>query len=129
LRLGFLTVGCLLVFAGWVGTAWAELTVSRHAFAREVVAREPVAAATTFPPDVGEVYFFTQIVGAMGRAELLHIWIYDGRELAIVPLTVEGRSWRTWSSKRILPQFIGDWTVEVRAVGGEVLLSATFRVE
>jgi hypothetical protein len=94
-----------------------------------VVAREPVAASETFPAEVGELYFFTQVVGASGRAEVLHVWIYDGREVAIVPLAVEGSRWRTWSKKRILPHFIGDWTVEVRGVGGEVLLSATCRVE
>ncbi len=110
-------------------SANAEMTVSRHAFARDVVAREPVGEAAAFPADAGRVYFFSQIMGAGDAAEIRHVWIYDGREVASVPLAVEGPSWRTWSSKEILPQFVGDWTVEVRDGSGNVLLSAGFRVE
>ena len=83
----------------------------------------------TFPPDVGQVYFFTQILGAAEPSDIVHVWIYDGREVAIVPLVVNGPSWRTWSSKRILPEWRGDWTVEVRDSASRVLLSATCRIE
>ncbi len=111
------------------GQAWAGLSVGRALFARGVVAREPVGVARVFPPDVGEVYFFTHVLGAETPTEILHVWIYDGREVAIVPLAVESPSWRTWSSKRILPEWRGDWTVEVRDLDGTVLYTGTFRVE
>ncbi|GAB6064099.1 hypothetical protein JCM30394_28300 [Deferrisoma palaeochoriense] len=109
--------------------AWAGIAVARSAFCRAVEAREPVGEATVFPADVGEVTFFTQIVGAGEADQVLHVWIYDGREMAIVPLDVEGPSWRTWSTKRILPEWKGDWIVEVRTVDGEVVHEARMRIE
>ncbi|MHB8765801.1 MAG: DUF2914 domain-containing protein [Deferrisomatales bacterium] len=117
--------------AGLLGAspAWAGLAVSRQAFARDVVAREPVGAAERFPADVGELVFFTQVLGGGEGADLLHVWIHGGQELMIVPLEVEGPSWRTWSRKNVFPGLTGDWTVEVRDLAGAVLSSATCRVE
>ena len=129
-RRGFLTAlllaGALL---GYAAPVRAELEVSRYAFARDVVAREPVGESQSFPADAGEVYFYTQLMGAAAPTSVLHVWIYDGRELAVVPLQVEGATWRTWSRKRIPPELVGDWTVEVRDSTGRVLVSATFRIE
>jgi hypothetical protein len=109
--------------------AWAGAEVSRYAFAPKIVAKEPVGVATSFPSDVGNLYFFTQITGADRNAELLHVWIYDGEEVAIVPIDVQGSPWRTWSARTIDPAQRGDWTVEVREVGGKLLASATCRIE
>ena len=103
--------------------------MGRALFARGVVAREPVGVSDTFPPDVGEVYFFTHILGAEKPTEILHVWIHEGWEMAIVPLEVQSPSWRTWSSKRILPEWKGEWTVEVRETDGTVIYRASFRVE
>ncbi len=111
------------------GPAAAALSVGRTTFATGVVAREPVGAADRFPPDVGEIYFYTHVLGADVPTDILHVWIYDGEEKAIVPLTVGSPSWRTWSSKRILPGWRGDWTVEVRDLEGNVLATGTCRIE
>ncbi len=109
--------------------AEAALSVGRAAFARGVVAREPVGVSDSFPADVGEVYFFTHILGAEEPTEILHVWIHNGWEMAIVPLEVQSPSWRTWSSKRILPEWTGEWTVEVRETDGTVIYRASFRIE
>lgn len=109
--------------------ATAGLAVVRHAFARGVEAKEPVGVASSFPAGVGKLYFFTQLSGAAGPAEVLHVWLYDGREVAIYPLEVGGSPWRTWSATAVGSEQRGDWTVEVREVGGGVLASATCRVE
>jgi len=104
--------------------------ITRHAFARGVEAREPMGEAKSFPAGVGRLFFFTQISGAGATGdEIRHVWIYDGREVADVALPVEGPTWRTWSSKQILPQFRGDWSVEVRDGAGRVLLTDTCQVE
>ncbi|WP_025324346.1 DUF2914 domain-containing protein [Deferrisoma camini] len=127
--LGLPLAGAAAVLLALSSPAWAGLSVGRSAFCRSVEAREPVGVADTFPADVGEVTFFTQILGAEGSQQILHVWIYDGREMAIVPLDVEGPSWRTWSTKRILPEWKGDWIVEVRTVDGAVLHEARMRIE
>ena len=105
------------------------MTVVRHTFARDVVGKEPVGASSSFPAEVGRLYFFTQLAGAAGPSEILHVWLYDGREVAIYPLEVGGSPWRTWSATAVGPEQRGDWTVEVREVGGGVLASATCRIE
>ncbi|MCX5752763.1 MAG: DUF2914 domain-containing protein, partial [Candidatus Krumholzibacteria bacterium] len=38
-------------------------------------------------------------------------------------------SWRTWSSKKILPEWQGTWRVDVLAPDGEVLKSGSFAVK
>ena len=50
--------------------AWAGLSVGRSTFARGVVAREPVGAADQFPGEVDELYFYTQVLGAEGAADI-----------------------------------------------------------
>lgn len=110
-------------------SAVAEEAIGRYAFSRDVVAREPVGEATVFPADVGRVYFFTQITGAAGETEVRHVWFHGDREVASVSLPVEGYSWRTWSSKEIPPDAVGEWSVEVRDANGVSLLRADFRVE
>lgn len=121
---------CLLL-AALLGPAPApaEMTVVRHAFARAVEAREPVGEAQVFPADVGRLFFFTQLAGVEGAGEVRHLWIYDGREVGSVALAVQGPTWRTWSSKTILPAYRGDWAVEVRDASGAVLATGTCRVE
>jgi len=109
--------------------ARAEISVVRHAFARGIEAREPVGEAQVFPADVGTLVFFTQVAGVQGGSEVRHVWIYDGREVASIPLAVQGPTWRTWSAKTVLPEHRGDWTVEVRDAAGALLLTAVCRVE
>ncbi len=82
-----------------------------------------------FPADVGEVYFFTQIVGAEAPTDVTHVWIHGGKEMYSIVLPIEGISWRTWSSKGVPPDLTGEWTVEVRDVDGVALLSASCRIE
>lgn len=103
--------------------------MSRHAFARAIDDKEPVGAAESFPADVGRLYFFTQLAGTGAPTEILHVWLYDGREVSIFPIEVGGTPWRTWSVRAVAPEQRGDWTVEVRELGGRVLLSATCRIE
>ncbi len=105
------------------------MSVVRHAFARAVEAREPVGEAQVFPGDVDRLFFFTQLAGGEGAGEVRHVWLYDGREMASVTLAVHGPTWRTWSSKTILPEWRGDWAVEVRDASGAVLATGTCRVE
>lgn len=124
-------VACLAVAAFLLAApaAQAGLSVTRHAFAPAIEGKEPVGAATTFPSGVGKLYFFTQLVGTGAPAEVLHVWLYDGREVSIFPIEVSSTPWRTWSVRAVTPEQRGDWTVEVRELGGKVLLSATCRIE
>jgi hypothetical protein len=48
--------------------------------------------------------------------------------MARVSLRVAGPNWRTWSSKTILPEWTGEWRVDVVGPDGTVLRSVDFTV-
>ena len=102
--------------------------VSQAVAATDVVEREPVGTATVFDADVGTVYVYTVLEGDFGETELQHVWLRGGEEAARIPLTVRGPRWRTWSSKRIPPEWAGEWTVQVVAPDGQVLTTVDFTV-
>jgi len=55
-----------------------------------------------------------------------HVWFYRGEEMARIPLRVDTPRWRTWSTKRIRPDWTGTWRVDVQDVEGRVITSLEF---
>ena len=127
MRLTRIAVATLLIIAVSI-PALAGTTVVRKAFGTGVTDREPVGVAETFPADVGKVYFFNQLTDIGDPTTVHHVWLFNGQEMANVTLNVKGTSWRTWSSKNVMPYLLGEWKVEIRDAGGKVLDSATFTV-
>ncbi len=111
-------------------TLWAqaELTVTESAISRDVVDRMPVGADTTFTSDVGRLYCWTRITGAEGETTVHHVWIHGDEERADLELRVGASPWRTWSNKAIVPEWTGDWRVEVRDADGNELETIRFTV-
>ncbi|MGD8374761.1 MAG: DUF2914 domain-containing protein [Acidobacteriota bacterium] len=122
----------LLTLAALPATAseGTTLDVEDAAIARGVEEREPVDAGTDFPADVGELFCFTRITGGSGDAEtsVVHVWRRGEEEVARVRLPVRGASWRTWSRKRVLPSWTGEWTVDVEDTAGNVLETLSFTI-
>jgi hypothetical protein len=119
-----------LLFGAWPGQAqeMASLEVESAAISRDIIAREPVEVASTFPFTVGKLYCYTKIVNVPGPTEILHVWYYGTTERARIPLSVNSPSWRTYSSKIIQPYEIGQWHVEILGPSGERLTSIAFDV-
>jgi len=86
-----------------------------------------VGAAERFPATVGSLTCVSEVLGGAGK--VVHVWIHGDKELASIELAVKGERWRTWSTKRILPEWTGPWRVEVRAEDGTVLAKAEFTIE
>jgi hypothetical protein len=98
--------------------------------------REPVDQITFVENGVKKIFFFSDLRGLAGRT-VQHRWIYDGKTIAEVNFEVRGPRWRVWSSKELLADWIGDWTVEIVTVDadddtddglgdGEVIAAETF---
>lgn len=105
----------LAVALGLVGVeaSWAQDSgVARAQFASGIDGREPVDNLRSIDPDQREIVFFTELRGLDGRA-VAHRWIHDGETQAVVDFDVGGPRWRVWSSKDLVPQMQGEWTVEV----------------
>lgn len=107
----------------------SELSVDQMVFCTGVVDREPVGADTVFADTVGQVYCFTQISGAEDSTTISHVWYLNDEEKASVDLSVRGKTWRTWSSKRIPKEWDGTWKVEVKSADGSVLMIKEFVVK
>lgn len=103
-----------------------SLSVETIQFGTDVENRELVGTDITFSSDIGTVYCFTHITGAQDTTEIAHVWYYQNEEKARVPLQVGSSDWRTWSSKRILPSWVGDWDVRVEDAEGNVIGRSSF---
>lgn len=104
------------------------MRVVRDVVTTGVVNREPIDGATVFPPSVGALYYFTEVEGANAPTQIIHIWYYNQRKTAEIPLSVGATHWRTWSRKRILQNWIGPWEVEAVGPDGNVLSSQALDV-
>ncbi len=94
--------------------------IARAQFTRRVIDREPSDELAQLSTDFDRVFFFTEFVGLEGYT-LRHRWEYGGQVIAEVPFVVGGPRWRVYSSKRLVPDWIGEWTVSVVDASGRVL--------
>lgn len=105
-----------------------NITVEQFEFGTDVQNREIVNPGTEFPADVEQVFCFTHITGVDEESSITHIWYLDGQEMASVDLAVRSSDWRTWSSKTILTDWTGDWSVDVLDAEGNLLMSKAFTI-
>jgi hypothetical protein len=98
-------------------------------FCAGVKDRAPVGVSETFPSDVFSVYCFTTIVGAEDTTAIMHNWYYRDTKVATVDFSVASDRWRTWSSKRMMPDWQGPWRVDVTTADGAVIASGKFTLE
>ncbi|WP_051207385.1 DUF2914 domain-containing protein [Saccharospirillum impatiens] len=99
------------------GSAIAD--VARSHFTRGITDREPVDHLTT-ASNISPLFFFTELVDMAG-AEVTHRWRFEGQIMADVTFQVDGARWRVYSSKELLPEWNGLWTVEVLGSEGTIL--------
>ena len=80
-----------------------ELKVLDPATGARMEARVLKDVDQTFPSSVKKIYAATRIVGATTDTFIIHKWYYGDRLMAEVRLPVLSPSWRTFSSKNIIP--------------------------
>ena len=102
-----------------------EVRVAPAHFTTAIENREPVDQVSFVANRVQKVFFYTDLRGLAGQT-IHHRWIHDGEVVADVAFEVRGPRWRVWSSKDLLPDWIGDWTVEIVAADDEVIAAETF---
>jgi hypothetical protein len=97
--------------------------VTRASFTTAIEDREPVDDVGQLANNVPRVFFFTEITG-MANQTVTHRWQHDGEIKAKTRLKIGGNRWRVWSSKKLLPQWTGIWTVTVLDAEGNTLAEA-----
>lgn len=98
-------------------------SVSRAAFTRAVVNREPIDALKTITNNLRHLYFFTELKGFMGET-VFHRWEFEGEVMAEMKFRVGGPRWRVWSNTNILPDLLGEWKVYVVDITGRIIQEA-----
>jgi len=122
----FLSVpGAHLVHAQEEIATPAALPSAVAQFTSAVEDREPIDQITFVSTDVRKIIFFSDLRDLAGH-QVTHRWIFDGETVAEVVFDVEGPRWRVWSSKGLIEDWVGDWTVEIVTDEGEVLAAETF---
>ena len=94
-------------------------------FTTAIENREPVDQVTFVSNDVETIYLYSDLRGFEGQT-VTHRWLHGGETRAEVAFEVRGPRWRVWSSKDLLEDWIGDWTVEIVSGAGEVIAAETF---
>ena len=107
----FLGLICLMISVSFVCAA--ELQVADGTITTAIENQMPVDRIESYRADFGKLYCFTRIVGAQENTEITHVWYYEDDEMARVTLSIGSADWRTYSSKRFLPQWAGNWKVVV----------------
>ncbi len=105
------------------------IKVEEAVFCTAVKDRIPQGTAESFDPAVKKVFFFTRVEGAANPAVVTHVWYWNEKKMAEIPLDVRSTNWRTWSSKRIDPSWKGSWAVKVLDEKGDVLTTKTFVIQ
>ncbi len=104
------------------------LTVKDMAFCDSIEEREPVSRETAFSSDIGKIFFWSNVLNDGEEAFVEHVWYYKGEEMARVSLPASYPRNRIWSSKTILPEWTGEWTVMLMS-GSEKLGEMTCTVQ
>jgi hypothetical protein len=86
--------------------------VTRASFTTAIENREPVDSIETLTNDRTEIFFFSELQNMMGQT-ITHQWKFQNEVMAEVSFDVGGPRWRVYSSKRLFPGWLGDWTVVV----------------
>jgi hypothetical protein len=109
-------------------TESTPVQIARMTICRDVVDREPVDPGENFEASIGRLFCFTKVVGVTEPVLITHAWYFGDTERARVELPVKSSSWRTYSSKMIMANEIGDWHVEVISPDGELLNTVKFKI-
>jgi len=106
-----------------------EVRVEDAVICRDVVSLDPVGSGDVFTSDLKKLMCFTRVVGAKEDTEIIHNWYFGEKLLASISLHVGSDNWRTYSSKTVLPEYAGEWKVEIVLPDGRLLKKIYFIVE
>ena len=98
--------------------------VARALFTTGVSEREPVDSVDELAGGT-DVIFYTELQQLSGQ-QIIHRWEWNEQVMAEVPFQVGGPRWRIWSSKKLDPSWIGEWTASVVDAEGTVLAREAF---
>jgi len=100
-------------------------SVERSVVTSGVEDREPVDQIDTVFVGTDKVFFFTELQNFTGN-QITHKWSHAGEVRAEVTFNVQGSRWRVFSSKNLVRDWLGDWSLQVVDSSGTVLNENSF---
>ncbi|MCX5782426.1 MAG: DUF2914 domain-containing protein [Elusimicrobia bacterium] len=104
----------------------SNITVSDAKFCTSVSEREPVGANTSFSTENNVVYYWSNVKTDAAPASISHVWTFNGEKMAEISLNIKNERTRTWSSKTLMPEWTGEWTVETKDSNGNTIRKDSF---
>jgi len=117
-----------LLSVGMFPAGAEELVVEQATISVDIADREPVDPGNSFPASVDRLYCFTKVAGAMSPTDVTHVWYFGDVERARISLAVAGSPWRTYSSKRLQPNEVGPWHVDILDGIGNTMETVSFNI-
>jgi len=106
-----------------------KFQIEKFACGTAVEERELQGEAAAFPSTIERIYCWCLITGCEDTTTIEHVWYYGEQEKARVVLDILYPRVRTWSYKTMLPEWAGDWRVELVDADGKVLATTEFKFE
>jgi hypothetical protein len=129
-KIHFITIIIVLLLSSRLSAQnSSQVKVENIAVCTSVENRQPVGTDSVFSADAGKLYCFTKLTSETDSTEISHVWYYKDKEMAKINLPVKAKTWRTWSAKTIMPEWKGNWRVEIQDSKGNVISSLPFRVK
>ena len=94
--------------------------VARATLTSAVQDREPIDSVSSLSNDKTTLYYFTEVRDMAGQT-IKHRWEHDGEVMAEVEFEIGGPRWRIYSSKTLVPTWLGDWKVSLIDAAGNPL--------
>lgn len=103
--------------------------VSRAMFTLDVQDREPVLSVDSINSGAyNSISFFTELNEMTGH-NVTHQWTYNDEVMFEKTFEVKGPRWRVWTSKTLIPDWTGAWTVNVLDEDRSVLHTRTLEYQ
>ena len=111
------------------GQESAGVVVKNIVISTSVEDRQPLGVDTVFAVDTQKLYCYTQLSSDTDSSSIAHVWFFNDKQMAKIELNMRAKTWRTWSSKNIMPAWKGDWRVEVQTSKGDVIAQKFFKIQ
>ena len=96
---------------------------------RGISGRWPVDEGLEFSKNIGKLYCWTLVHTEKYPTEIKHIWYFENKKMAEVPLIIKNRWYRVYSSKIILPDWSGQWYIEIVDENNNVIKRVNFSIQ
>jgi len=123
------SVGIVFAQEEEIETSAATLIVAESAVCTGISDRQPDGTASEFSQDVPKIYYWTRINGAQDEETVKHVWYHGDTVIGEISLNIKTPSFRTWSSKTVYPGLVGEMSVAVVDLSGNVLKRDEFTIK